>query len=319
MHQRETFKLDEELVFENQKRILIDTGSDKNIIELTKKSENAYNKYKSLLKEDYIHYFHDKGISKFYKREFVVELFKRKDLIKNKGIFYTLDAPIGRKVNENIPRKLLVIFSCMPPTEHYYSSLCPHRMFPKFFNGIERSLVKNVHTMRIMDLNCSHGSHYINTVNYKTYEKEIQESILKVVSELNINKKDVVLYGGSKGGTASIYHGSALDLKFLSVDPILDLTEYNELHNDQHFLKDIREVNLVKTINESLNYCNSKEKYVIGSSQILFNFEHIDKLDKNKITLFNMTDPMITSHPEVSRNSVPEQLMILNKLLSCYN
>ncbi|RIN20623.1 hypothetical protein BU067_14015, partial [Staphylococcus succinus] len=77
-------------------------------------------------------------------REYVGELFQRKDLIKFNHLFYTLDAPEGRKVNEEVPRKLLVIFTCMPNAKEYDSSLIPKRMFPKFFDGIEKSLVKNV-------------------------------------------------------------------------------------------------------------------------------------------------------------------------------
>ncbi|PNZ39170.1 hypothetical protein CD150_13025, partial [Staphylococcus ureilyticus] len=104
---------------------------------------------------------------------YVEELFQRKDLIKSNDIFYTLDKPIDRKVNNEVPKKLLVIFTCMPNSSDYDSSLMPKRMFPKFFNGIERSLVKNVYTMRIMDLNVSHGSHYISTSNFPDYEKNI--------------------------------------------------------------------------------------------------------------------------------------------------
>ena len=50
-----------------------------------------------------------------------------------------------------------------------------------------------------MDLNLSHGSHYINTDNYPNFENDVQESIINVMSQYNIHKDDVVLYGGSKG------------------------------------------------------------------------------------------------------------------------
>src|SRR5699024_4504068 len=153
------------------------------------------------LKNDYILYFHEGTISKFYKRKFVNELFQRKDLKKYNDLFYTLDKPIGRKLNNKAPKKLLIIFTCMPNLNEYDSSLMPKRMFHKFFDGIERSLVKNVYTMRIMDLNVSHGSQYISTSNYPEYEKDIQNSILSVKEQLGIEDENIVLYGGSKGGT----------------------------------------------------------------------------------------------------------------------
>ncbi|MFD0961848.1 accessory Sec system protein Asp2 [Paenibacillus chungangensis] len=183
---------------------------------------------------------------------------------------------------------------------------------------MERSLVKNVYTMRIMDLNCSHGSHYINTINYKNYEKDIQNAITKVISKLEIDKENVVLYGVSKGGTGSIYHGSALDLKVVAVDPILHLGHYNS-KNDYHFLKDLRKEDLTDSINKSLNNCADNEKYIICSRNVKFNYEQVLKLNKDKIKVIDMVDKMVNSHPEVSRNSVPEQLMFLNMLFSKLN
>lgn len=316
MTENKIYDLHSEIEFNGDKRILINTGDNRNIIQHARKDPKVHEMYKKLLENDYIHYFHDNNhISKLYKREHVEELFKRKDLIKENGVFFTLDKPIGRKVNESTPKRLLVLFPCMPSDDKYDSYLMPDRMFPKFFDGIEKSLVKNVHTMRIFDLNCSHGSHYINTVNYKDYEKGIQNAILKVISDLEIHKEDVVLYGVSKGGTGSLYHGSVLDLKALAVDPILHLAEYNSM-NDYHFLKGLRQEDLTQTINENLSKCENNQKYLICSSQVKFNFEQVLKINQEKIKMIDMDDDMITSHPEVSRNSVPEQIMILNMLLS---
>jgi len=41
----------------------------------------------------------------------------------------------------------------MSSKQKYVSSLMPNKMLPILFNGIESNLVKNVHIMRIMDLN----------------------------------------------------------------------------------------------------------------------------------------------------------------------
>ncbi|MGU3342036.1 hypothetical protein ACLBV9_00095 [Staphylococcus succinus] len=100
MESNKVYKLNEQINFEDQKRILIDTGDQENYIQKARKSAAIHQQYKDLLKQDYILYFHQKTISKFYKREYVEELFQRKDLIKFNHLFYTLDAPEGRKVNE---------------------------------------------------------------------------------------------------------------------------------------------------------------------------------------------------------------------------
>lgn len=314
---KEVYQLYEQINFVDQKRIQIDTGSDNNFLQLARKDHEIYNTYKELLANDYILYFHQNTISKFYKRQYVQELFKRDDLRRHKDVFYTLDSPIGRKLNEEVPKKLLVIFTCMPDAKRYDSSLIPNRMFPKFFEGIERSLVKNVYTLRLMDLNVSHGSHYISTTNYPEYEDDIQSTILNVMDELNIDRDNVVIYGGSKGGTGAIYHGTALDLNTLAVDPIVNIGGALE-QNDRRFLKNLRNEDLVPQINEHLKESNSFTKYVICSENVELYYKQTCRIDADNINKVNLKDEHITSHPEVSRNSVPEQLTILNNFFSTH-
>ncbi|MGD6768148.1 hypothetical protein VPJ63_10945 [Mammaliicoccus lentus] len=40
---------------------------------------------------------------------------------------------------------------------------------------------------------------------------------------MQIDNKNIVVYGGSKKSTVALYHGNVLDLKALSVDPILSI------------------------------------------------------------------------------------------------
>ncbi|MDU9349339.1 MULTISPECIES: XcbB/CpsF family capsular polysaccharide biosynthesis protein [Staphylococcus] len=294
------------------KAIEVVLNSDKNIIELSRNNKKIYNLYKRLLKNDYILYFHKDGISKLYKRKFIKELWKRKDLYQENSVFYTLDEPDEKKMNEKLDSfTLLIIFTCMPPGDVYDSYLMSDRMFPKFFNNIERSLVKNVYTMRIMDLNCSHGSHYINTINNPNMEEDIIKAIENVKNNLDI--KNIVLYGASKGGTGALYYSSILDLKCLAVDPILSLGEYNI--KDEHFLKGLRKEDISGDINNYLSKKSNNEKYIIGSENVAFNYSMISKIKGEKVKVINKIDNHIVNHPDVSRNSVPEQLMLLNKML----
>lgn len=310
--------LNDEQVILGTKIVEVVLDSDENIIKLSRKSKNAYNLYKDLLKKDYIFYYHNNGISKLYKRKNINDLWRRKDLYQEGDHFYTLNTPNDRKENKNInEKKLLVIFNCMPGSEHYDSYNISNRLFPNFFNGIERNLIKNVYTLRPMDLNCSHGSHYVNTINNNTMEKDIINMIYKVKSELEIEDKNIVLYGVSKGGTGSLYYGSKLDLKCLAVDPIISLEEYNK--NDTHFLKDMRKVNLVSDINNNLYKKSNCEKHIIGSENVPFNYSKIKEIEGSNVIKYNKLDNHIQTHPDVSKNTVPEQLMILNILLGGLN
>jgi len=309
------FNLNDDIKYENQERILVKTGSDKNLLQLARKDSGLKIKYKELLANDYILYFHDKEISRFCKREHVNKLFDGLNLEQYKNIFYRLSMPQGRKVNNKVEKKLIVIFAKMPGANQYDSPKIPHRMLPPFFDDLERSLVKNVYTMRIMDLNVSHGSHYINTVNYPDYEQEIQESIENVRNYLDIDKKNVVFYGVSRGGAGAIVHGTSMDYKTLAVDPILNIGDKLEA-NDRRLLKGLRKEDLVPMVNENLSESNKFQKVIICSENVKLYYEQSMRIDKDKAKVINMKDDKITSHPEVSPNTVPEQLMILNNLLS---
>ncbi len=64
----EIFKLNEEIKFNGQERIFIDTNSEKNILEIARKNNNIKNKYKELLRNDYVLSLHKDNISHFCKR-----------------------------------------------------------------------------------------------------------------------------------------------------------------------------------------------------------------------------------------------------------
>ena len=137
----EIFNLNEKIKFEDQERIFINTNSEKNLLELSRKNEELKEKYKELLKNDYILYLHKDMISKFCKREKVNKLFtKEHNFQQHKDVFYRLKAPQGRKVNDKVAKKLLVIFAKMPGAEQYDSAKIPHRMLPPFFEDIERNI-----------------------------------------------------------------------------------------------------------------------------------------------------------------------------------
>ncbi|MEK4924368.1 XcbB/CpsF family capsular polysaccharide biosynthesis protein [Cytobacillus sp. FSL R5-0569] len=294
-------------------KLFINTFQNKSLLNLAREYENAYKMYKEIISKDYILYYHDKNNSRFCKRGLFENLWVRKDLIKQGELFYSIDEQIENKETILQRKKLLVIFSCMPRPEDYDSSLTADRCFTPFFKSIARSLVKDVIIMRIMDLNLSHGSHYINTYNYPNMEDDVQAAIEIVSSQYNIEKENILLYGVSKGGTGALYHGSKNDYKVVAVDPIISLEEYNN-NNDEHFLVGLRKVDLIEDINSFLSE-SKLTKFVIGNENVKFNYKKIMELN-DKVEKVILKDDKITHHNEVSRNCVPEQLTLLNMLLS---
>ena len=74
----------------------------------------------------------------------------------------------------------------------------------------------------------------------------------------------------------------------------------------------MRKDDLVPQINQHLDDGNEYTKFVICSENVELYYKQTDRIDASKIYKINLADKHITSHPEVSRNSVPEQLTILN-------
>ncbi|MEY9140798.1 hypothetical protein ABH901_001775 [Mammaliicoccus lentus] len=135
------------------------------------------------------------------------------------------------------------------------------------------------------------------------------------MKKLNIKKKNVVLYGFSRGGSGAIYHGSLGDYKTLAVDPLLNIG--GAIYwNNRRLLKGLRKDDVIPDINNYLKERNKYKKVIICSENIQSYYQEILRLDKSKLKILNMKDDMITSHPEVSPNTVPEQLMVLNNLLT---
>ncbi|MCT1915612.1 MULTISPECIES: accessory Sec system protein Asp2 [Staphylococcus] len=312
------YRLEDEITSFYSDRILVKTNSKSNLLELSRKNQSIKMKYKKLLANDFVLYFHKDGISRFIKRTLVNNVLDKNKYINDDGIFYSLHEPFGRKINEKTEKKLLVIFSKMPGSNLYDSPKLPHRMLPAFFEGIERNLVKNVYIMRIMDLNVSHGSHYVNTINFPDYEEKIQKAINNIKDKLSISRKNVVFYGVSRGGAGSLLHGSAMDVKTLAVDPIVNIGG-NMYANDRRLLKGLRQEDLIPTINFNSKSNKQSTKFVICSENSKTYYNEIIRLNSDFFNILNMKDDNITTHPEVSQNTVPEQLMLLNILLTDFS
>lgn len=312
------YELGETIIFNDSKFIFLDLKGSDNIISLSLKNSHIHQIYKNILAHDYIFYAHKDGISKFCKRKNVGELFGRKDLINEGDLYYTLESPVGRKKIDSFEKKLLVIFPCMPcmpENEEFSNPRIPARMLYNFFGDIPKSLFKNTYIMRIMDLNLSHGSYFVNTSNYPDFESDIQNAINRVINDLAVSKENTVFYGYSKGALGALYHGSKMDFNVLSIDPVIDMSEYVN-SGDTHFLEGFRKNDFTDDINSFLISCEKKNKIVFCSKNSPYNYKTIQNLNVDKLKIFSFEDEHILSHSFVCNNTIPEQLTVLNNFFS---
>lgn len=303
----------------HKERLVVQTNSVANIIRLARTNPAVYEQYIEIIKNDFILISHNRaGYSVFMKRtSFHPERVPAyKHLRRHKGLVYTLDAPPPKKRAKNLPNRLLVLFSHMNGGRGYDSGLAIERLFVQFFADIQRSLVKNVYVLRLADINISHGSYFVSTDNYPDYEQEIQELINTVRTRYRIAQEDVVLYGGSKGGAGALLHGAMGDYKAVCGDPIIDSSMYNL--KDQHFVKYFKEANLTGRM---LSYMqtNTHKKYIFGAKKVKFNYDtsaNLANLSNGLVHLVDLSDDeTILNHPQVTAQSVPEQITLINLLL----
>lgn len=299
----------------NYERIVVNLKKTKNIIALSKENEIFYNLYKDLLANDFMFYFHKGTKSYFIKRKLVDQIWKRKDLISFGELFYTVEEPPKNRNNLVAPLRLVVVFSGIGAGDYYYNPNIGVRCFIKNYPTLQNAVLKNTIVMRIMDLNLSHGSHYINTDNYPHFEDDVQGAIKAVIERYDINKEDVILYGANKGGTGALYHSMLGDYKSLSVEPIISISNLKTLLNDTYFLKGLRKDSILEDLlildKQKFQY----KKMVIGSPVIPFNYDMYEQLKNENINIIDIFDGAIDEEGEVYPETIAEQTTIINSLL----
>ncbi|WP_343068987.1 XcbB/CpsF family capsular polysaccharide biosynthesis protein [Listeria portnoyi] len=206
------------------------------------------------------------------------------------------------------------MFSPMPAKENYHSANIAHRCFTTSFGSMQKHLVKNTIIMRIMDLNLAYGSHYINTFNYSNMESDVQEAIRIVRNTYHISKEDVVLYGGSKGGTGALYHSLLGDYNSVTVDPIISLEQYNQ-ENDLHFLRDFRKTSIFADLVRLAESEANKRRIIFGYPLVSFNYNLYTQIPTDSIEIRDTFDSDIHKHADISRNTIVEQITCINELL----
>lgn len=301
----------------SKERLVVHTKTSLSMLKMARKDSHFYHKYIEILSQDYTLIGHKTGYSIFMKREKYspekVAIYKY--LNRHKGLIYTLSLPELKRSSKSLPNRLLVLFSHMNGGGGYDSNNAIERMFVQFFKDIQRSLVKNVYILRIADLNLSHGSYFVNTPNYPSYENEVQELINNVRKQYNISRDNVILYGGSKGGAGALLHAAIGNYKAVAGDPIINASKYNE--KDWHFIKNFREADLTDRIT-LLSKKNSNKMYIFSSRVQPFNYKASTNLAKKLNGLAHVVelsdDVMVKTHPHITAQSIPEQITLMNLL-----
>ena len=236
------------------------------------------------------------------------------------GVIYSLN---GALVDSESP-KLLVLFC--PMHEAIYSSSL-YRYFPQQFKTIQKYIAPETAVLRVADLGGVVGNFYGNTSAHPKNIDRIQELLQEVIFDLRVQRHNVVLYGGSKGGTGALLHGLIGGYKVIAVDPVLSDRHYVNRHNDSHFTensiflesKDRLFARLVFEYQKTADWDAPVQRKVVvyssGSPQARVIEEKVVEPLAGGVASFDVEHPMIKDHPDVGPNSLPLTLAIINSLL----
>lgn len=295
-------------------KIVVNTFSEKNLMELAVQDKNFKKQHTKLIENDYMLYMHKEGCSYFIKRNKVGTIWQRKDLTQYKDIFYTLEKPAKEMENECAPTRLIILFSSLPDEANYYSPNIATRCFVGQSSSVAKHVLKNTIVMKIMDLNLSHGSYYLNTANNPTFEQDIQQAIDLVSKEHQINAEDIVLYGTCKGGTAALYHGYLGNYKVLSVSPTIKFEDDELSMLNTHLFEKLKTDSIINSLMK-VTKKSDKEKFIIESPINFTDYEEYKGLSNEMTKLVSVFDSKISEKSEINKNSMVEQTVYINQLL----
>ena len=287
-----------------------------NLFAIARENENVKNLVVDLANNGYFLVEHKKGIS-IFEKFITAEKFKHNLTNDNvqvfNDLFYTLDNP---KIKTDTPR-LLVVFSSV--ADYALNASISRRNFFTNFSTIGKYIPSNTYILRISDIGSIVGSFYINNNFSNNIESDVQGLLKSILVQYSIAKDDVVLYGVSKGGTASLYHGILGKYKTIAVDPIVSNRYHEKKYNDSHFTigtfpqtKQDKFSKFIQTypIKSNINIIYSKRSPI---------YNDIVTVIKNNDTHQNIhyihsDHPNIKDHPDVGPNTINVLTMLINNL-----
>lgn len=227
-------------------------------------------------------------------------------------IFSKLDRATG-----NGEPRLLVVFSSIAGTM-YTPSLMRH--FEQNFASIGKYLPKNTHILRIVDFGGVVGSFYLNSRALPENEAHIHARIAATAADLGVAAENIVLYGGSKGGTAAAFYAMRHGWRAVAADPILSDEHYIKRYNDLHFTEGTFLATKQERFAELVQNVHPDARVSVICSTRSPQFRYIDETlvsrFRDRFVFLNSEHDGIKSHPDVGRLTIPHALSQINQHLS---
>ncbi|GEK68633.1 MULTISPECIES: XcbB/CpsF family capsular polysaccharide biosynthesis protein [Paracoccus] len=213
--------------------------------------------------------------------------------------------------------RLLVVFSSIAG-KMYTPSLMRH--FEQNFATIGKYIPKNTHILRIVDFGGVVGSFYLNSRALPNNEKHIAARIADTAAKLGVARDRILLYGGSKGGTAAAFYALRHGWRGVAVDPILSDEHYVQKYRDLHFTLNTYAATKQERFAELVQAVHSEAQLSVICSTRSPQFPYIEKIlierFRDRFLFLNSENPEIRSHPDVGRQTIPHSLAQINQHLA---
>ncbi|MGO2099652.1 XcbB/CpsF family capsular polysaccharide biosynthesis protein [Vagococcus salmoninarum] len=301
----EPIKIDLETPFEEwtSDKVIVDTNSHRNLLQLSVIDDKCLRLYENLVEQDYVLYMHADNSSYFSLRSKVNTLWKRQDLERLNGLFYTLTTP--KEKNSMGINKLLVCFSSPGAGDKKDSARMPDRYFSNVLDKLDVQFVNNTYVLRMMDLNLTWGSQYLNTKNYLTYEDDVARVITNIQEKFSISNEDVILYGEVEGGAAALYHSCNGIYNAVAIAPTW---RYEDQGNRNYYSNLLVSEQKIERSEED----NSKK--IIITSSIVDNKNVKDDWKERSVEMLDVFNSKIGDVKDIRLETTPEILTVINNI-----
>ncbi len=207
---------------------------------------------------------------------------------------------------------MLVLFSSMADTP--FTASLGRRCFYRTWEKVQNYIPKNTYVLRIADIGGVIASFYLNSKFDPEFAHKVQRLIQKIADDHHIAKSDIILYGGSKGGTASLYHGVLGNYNTVAIDPIINDEYYETVMFDSHFTKDAFEKTKEEVFEELFASCAPPENVSIITSHNSPQFKWVGKILPKVTHSFIFDNPSIKKHADVSPNTLVFFTALMNSI-----